>query len=55
MPWWRNARDGKTGIATNGQSPAAKRVTNDASDISAASNSPWRSIRKKVSSTGRRR
>jgi hypothetical protein len=54
MPWWRNARDGNTGMATrSGSGCVATCVTYEPSDISDASNSRCRSIRKNVSSTGR--
>ena len=52
MHEWRNTRDGKTGIATNGRFGWNSDSTYDDSDISAASNSVCRSIRKNVSSTG---
>jgi hypothetical protein len=48
-------RDRKTGIATNGGSSAKSDTTYEDSDISAISNSRWRSMRKNVSSTGRSR
>ena len=52
MHEWRKYRDGKAGMAMNGRSLASDTVYED-SDISATSNSRCRSIRKKVSSTGR--
>jgi hypothetical protein len=62
MPLCRKAREGNTGIAMNGPAPRApeppgslRLITYSGSDISAASNSRCRSIRKNVSSTGRLR
>ncbi len=52
MPLCRKARDGNTGMATNGAS-WPRLITYEDSDSSAASNSRNRAIRKKVSSTGR--
>jgi hypothetical protein len=48
----RKNRDGNTGIAMNGLSGLKSETEYDESDISATSNSWWRSIRKNVSSTG---
>jgi hypothetical protein len=52
MHEWRKKREGNTGIATNGLSGLNKDTEYDESDISATSNSWWRNMRKKVSSTG---
>ena len=53
MHEWRKKRDGNTGIATNGRiGPRSSDTQYDDSDISATSNSRWRSMRKNVSSTG---
>ena len=48
----RKQRDGNTGMATNGRGSRWQVTQYDDSDISATSNSRWRSIRKNVSSTG---
>lgn len=50
---WRNIRDGKTGMAMNGRAGVNSETTYEESDISATSNSWWRSMRKNASSTGR--
>ena len=52
MHEWRKKRDGNTGIAMKGLSGFASDTEYEESDISATSNSWWRSIRKNVSSTG---
>jgi hypothetical protein len=44
---WRNMRDGKIGIATNGRGSRNMDTVYDDSDISATSNSRLRSMRKK--------
>ncbi len=55
MPPWRDIREVKTGSATKGAGWLFSDRTYYDMDISATSNSRCRSIRKKVSSTGRRR
>ena len=49
---WRKKRDGKIGIAMKFFWSLKSDTVYDESDISATSNSWWRSMRKKVSSTG---
>ena len=53
IPLWRNDRDGKIGIAIKGGSSWNSDAVYYDRDISATSNSRYRSIRKKVSSTGK--
>ena len=48
MKPWRNARDGKIGIATNGHCLLAKRWTNSELENSATSNSSPAAIRSKI-------
>ena len=52
MHEWRKKRDGNTGIAMKCFFSRKSDTVYDESDISATSNSWWRSMRKKVSSTG---
>ena len=52
MQEWRKQREGKAGMAMNGGSARPSEATYEESDISEASNSAKRIIRKKVSSTG---
>ncbi len=53
MHEWRKKRDGNTGMAIKAGSSRMSETQYDDSDISAASNSRLRSMRKKVSSTKR--
>ena len=55
MHEWRKKREGKTGMAMNGGFSALSEAVYDESDISEASNSRLRIMRKKVSSTGSER
>src|SRR5438876_471036 len=55
MQEWRKNRDGKTGIAINGCGSRNNETVYEDSDISAMSNSRYRSMRKNVSSIGRSR
>ena len=53
MALWRKLREGKTGMAMKGCFSRISETLYEESDISAQSNSWLRSMRKKVSSTGR--